>query len=145
MNDARKKGESMSDVQAENLKIVKIMAENGILGRWDIVRQYVADDLVMHVPPGLPFGRDYRGWDGYLQVFKELATFFTDLKSGETELASVGDKVIVMTTLSARIARNGKPISFPITAIWQLQDGKVVDILPFYYDTKTICDLAAQQ
>jgi len=65
----------MDDVQAENLRIVKVMAENGLLGRWDIVRQYVSDDLVMHVPPGLPFGRDYCGWDGYLQVFKELGAF----------------------------------------------------------------------
>jgi uncharacterized protein len=132
----------MDDVQAENLRIVKVMAENGILGRWDIVRQYVSDDLVMHVPPSLPFGRDYHGWDGYLQMFKELATFFTGLKSGETNYASFGDKVIVMSTLSGNVASNGKPISFPITAIWQLKDGKVVDIVPFYYDTKAICDLA---
>jgi uncharacterized protein len=133
----------MSDVQAENLRIVKVMAENGLLGRWDIVRQYVSDDLVMHVPPGLPFGRDYCGWDGYLQVFKELGAFFVDLKSSETELASVADKVIVMASLSGRVRSSGKPISFPITAIWQLKDGKVIDIVPFYYDTKTICDLAA--
>jgi hypothetical protein len=97
----------------------------------------------MHVPPGLPFGRDYCGWDGYLQVFKELGAFFIDLKSSETELASVADKVIVMASLSGRVRSSGKPISFPITAIWQLKDGKVVDIVPFYYDTKTICDLAA--
>jgi hypothetical protein len=134
----------MSDLQSANIEIVKTMAENGILGRWDIVRQYVSDSLVMHVPPGLPFGGDYHGWDGYLQVFKELGAFFTGLKSGETELASCGNKVIVMTTLSGRIARNGKPISFPITSVWELQDGKAIDIVPFYYDTKAICDLAAQ-
>jgi ketosteroid isomerase-like protein len=45
--------------------------------------------------------------------------------------------------LSGHITRNGKPISFPITGIWRLKDGKVVEITPFYYDTKAICDLAA--
>ena len=134
----------MSDTEEENLRIVKTMAANGILGRWDIVRQYVSDDLVMHVPPGLPFGGDYCGWDGYLRMFKELGAFFTDLKAAEAQLASCGNKVIVMSSFSGRIAKNGKPISFPITAIWEVKDGKVVDIVPFYYDTKTICDLAAQ-
>jgi len=134
----------MSSEQEQNVEIVKTMAKNGILGRWDIVRQYVSDDLVMHVPPGLPYGGDYRGWDGYLRCFKEIGAFFTDTKGGDVELASVGDKVIVMTTMSGRIAKNGKPITFPITAIWTVKDGKVVDIMPFYYDTKAICDLAAQ-
>lgn len=134
----------MSDLQNDNLAIVKTMAENGILGRWDIVRQYIADDLVMHVPPGLPFGGDYRGWDGYLQVFKELGSYFTGLKSAEAQFAAAGNKVIVMSTLSGQVARTGKPISFPITGIWELRDGKVVDIVPFYYDTKAIYDLLTE-
>lgn len=66
----------MSNTQDENIEIVRTMSANGILGRWDIVRQYVSDDLVMHVPPGLPFGGDYCGWDGYLRMFKELGAFY---------------------------------------------------------------------
>jgi uncharacterized protein len=134
----------MSNSEDENLKIVKTMAENGILGRWDIVRQYVSDDMVMHVPPSLPFGRDYLGWDDYLQMFKELATYFTDLKAGESQFATCGNKVIVMSRLSGRVAKNGKTISIPITAIWEVKEGKVVDIVPYYYDTKAICDLLEQ-
>jgi len=60
----------MSNIESDNIEIVKTMAKNGILGRWDIVRQYVSDDLVMHVPPGLPYGGDYTGWEGYQRCFK---------------------------------------------------------------------------
>ena len=134
----------MSNAQEANVEIVKTMAKNGILGRWDIVRQYVADDMVMHVPPGLPYGGDYKGWEGYQRCFKEMGTFFTELKGGNPEFASVGNKVIVMTTMSGRIAKNGKPISFALATIWEVKDGKVVDIVPFYYDTKAISDLATQ-
>jgi ketosteroid isomerase-like protein len=134
----------MSALEERNIEIVTTMAKNGILGHWDIVKQYVSDDMVMHVPAGLPYGGDYRGWDGYLRCFKEMGTFFAGLKSDAVELASSGNKVIVMTRMSGQIAKNGKPISFPITTVWTLSDGKVVDILPFYYDTKSIADLAAQ-
>lgn len=130
--------------QQKNIDVVMTMAKNGILGNWDIVRQYVADEMVMHVPPGLPYGGDYHGWEGYLRCFKEMGAFYRDLKSGPVELASVGDKVIVLTSMSGRIARNDKPVSFRIATVWTVQDGKVVDIVPFYYDTKAIADLAMQ-
>jgi ketosteroid isomerase-like protein len=132
----------MSDSEA--LKVVKTMAENGIKGNWDVVRQYVSDDLVMHVPAGLPFGRDYHGWDDYIQFFKTFAGYFTDMKASEQEFASFANKVVVMSRLSGRVAKTGKPISFPITAIWEVKDGKVVDIVPFYYDTKAISDLLSE-
>jgi len=73
-----------------------------------------------------------------------MGTFFTGLKGGEPEFAGIGDKVIVITTMSGRIAKNGRPISFALTTIWKVKDGKIVDIVPFYYDTKAISDLAAQ-
>ena len=120
------------------------MAENGILGRWDIVRPYVSDDIVIHIPPGLPYGGDYHGWDGYLRQFRELAAFYTDLKSGLAEFVCHGNKVIVLVVLSGRIARNGKAISIPLANIWELKNGKVIKLTPYYYDTKSICDLAAQ-
>jgi ketosteroid isomerase-like protein len=133
----------VTSIESDNIRIVKTMAENGILGRWDIVRPYIADDLVIHIPPGLPYGGDYQGWDGYLRQFKELGAFYTDLKSSPAEFVSAGDKVLVLVTLSGRIARNGKPISIPLVNIWELKNGKVTTLTPYYYDTKSICDLAA--
>jgi ketosteroid isomerase-like protein len=134
----------MSNQQQQNIEVVTTMAKNGIVGNWDIVRQYVSDDLVMHVPTGLPYGGDYRGWEGYLQCFKAMGAFYRDLKGGPAEVAAVGDKVIVVTSMTGRIASNDQPVSFPITTVWQLKDGKVVDIVSFYYDTKAIADLAAK-
>lgn len=132
-----------ADVVSKNLEIVKIMLENGHAGRWDIVRPYVSDSIVLHVPEGLPFGGDYRGWQGYTDVLKAIGGFFSEIKGGPREFAAVGQKVIVTGRLSCRIAKNGKPISFPLTDIWELRDGKVVEITAFYYDTKAIADLAA--
>jgi hypothetical protein len=135
----------MSDANnaIKNLEIVKIMLENGHAGRWDIVRPYVSDSLVMHVPASLPFGGDYHGWKGYTDILKAIGSFFSEIKAGPREFATVGQKVIVMATLTCRVAGNGKSISFALTDIWELKDNKVVEITAFYYDTKAIADLAA--
>lgn len=132
---------SETDATARNIEIVKVMLDNGHAGRWDVVKPYVADELVLRVPAGLPFGRDYHGWQGYMDVLKTIGAFFKDIKAGPREFATVGDKVIVMAMLSCKLASNDKAISFPLTDVWELKDGKVVSITAFYYDTKAIVDL----
>lgn len=131
-----------SDVAQKNLQIVQTLLANGHAGRWDIVRPLVADDVVLHVPKGLPFGGDYRGFEGYKEILGKIGEFFTDLKGGPREFATVRNKVIAMTTLTGRIAKNGRPISFPLTDIWEIKDGKVIEITAFYYDTREISAVA---
>lgn len=134
---------SNSNNATKNLEIVKIMLENGHAGRWEVVRPYVSDSLLMRVPASLPFGGDYHGWKGYTDILKAIVSFFSEIKAGPREFATVGEKVIVMATLTCRVASNGKSISFPLTDVWELKDGKVVQITAFYYDTKAIADLSA--
>ncbi len=133
---------SDNNVAQKNLQIVQTLLANGHAGRWDIVRPLVADDVVLHVPKGLPFGGDYRGFEGYKEILGKIGGFFTELKGGPREFATVGNKVIVMSTLSGRIAKNGRPISFPLTDIWELEDRKVREITAFYYDTREISAVA---
>jgi ketosteroid isomerase-like protein len=133
---------SEADIVARNIEIVKVMLESGHAGRWDVMKPHVADDVILRVPAGLPFGRDYHGWEGYMDALKTIGGFFKEIKAGPREFAAVGDKVIVMAMLSCRIASNGKAISFPLMDVWELRDGKVILITAFYYDTKAIFDQA---
>jgi ketosteroid isomerase-like protein len=135
---------SAADVQNKNLRIVQTMIENGIIGRWDIVKPYVAEDFVCHVPEGLPYGRVFHGWQGYMDILGEVVKFWTDVSFGPNELAATGDKVVVCSHLKGRIAKNGRAVSMPLAEIWELKDGKVAKITAFYYDTKLIADLATQ-
>ena len=54
------------------------------------------------------------------------------------------DKVIYLSHLEAKIASNGKPVSQPYVAVWEIKNEKVVKITAYYFDTKEIADLAAQ-
>lgn len=133
----------MSDAQTgqKNIEIVQTMAANGQLGRWDIVRPLVSDDIVVEIPKGLPYGRTFHGWDGYREALASLG-FWTDLKIGPLEFATTGEKVIVTGPLSGRIGKDGPEVSQPYAAVWELRAGKVTRITAFYYDTKEIADLA---
>ena len=133
----------MSEVGKRNVEVVQTMAANGRLGRWDVVRPLVADDIVLEIPRGLPFGGTYRGWDGYRAALAAL-DFFAELDFGSLEFIASDDKVLVVAQLTGRIAENGRSVSQPYAAVWELEDGKVTKITAFYYDTKEIADLAAR-
>jgi hypothetical protein len=68
-----------AETQRRNLEAVQTMAANGILGNWDVVRPFVADDIVLRVPETLPWGGERHGWDGYQQALTIMTGFFADI------------------------------------------------------------------
>ncbi|MEC8810486.1 MULTISPECIES: nuclear transport factor 2 family protein [unclassified Ketobacter] len=132
---------SLSEKQQRNLQILQTMAANGIKGNWDVVRPYVSDNLEMIMPEGLPYGKTYYGWDGYREGLAALG-FWTDLAFAPGEMIPTDDKVIYLSHLSGKIASNGKSVSQPYVAVWEINNEKVVRITAFYFDTKEISDLA---
>jgi ketosteroid isomerase-like protein len=134
---------SDAETRRKNIEIVQTMAANGRLGRWDIVRPLVSDDIVLEIPRGLPYGDTFRGWEGYQAALAALG-FWTDLNIGPIEFAASDDKVVVIAQLTGRIGEDGPRVSQPYAAVWELSGGQVTKITAFYYDTKEIADLAAR-
>jgi len=134
---------SAAETREKNVEIVQTMAANGRLGRWDIVRPLVSDDIVVEIPRGLPYGGTFRGWEGYRAALAALG-FWSDLSIGPLEFATSDDKVVVIAPLSGRIGVDGPSVSQPYAAVWELKGGQVTKITAFYYDTKEIADLAAR-
>ncbi|MEE2732080.1 MAG: nuclear transport factor 2 family protein [Pseudomonadota bacterium] len=134
---------SLSPKQQRNLEILQTMAANGIKGNWDIVRPFVDDNLEMIMPEGLPYGKTFHGWDGYREGLAALG-FWTELSFTPGEMVPTEDKVIYLSHLNAKIKSNGKAVSQPYVAVWEIKDDKVVKITAFYFDTKEIADLASQ-
>ena len=126
--------------QARNLAAVQTMAANGILGNWDVVRPFVADDIVLRVPETLPWGGERHGWAGYQQALTIMTGFFADIAVSEVSFTPVEDTVIIRMIISARVVPTGKPIAMPLLEVWRVRDGKVCDITAFFFDTKTLVD-----
>ena len=131
----------MSELAARNREVVETMIANGIIGRYDIVRQYIADDYTCNLPAGLPYGGDYVGWDGYTSIFDKMLDFFAEVAFGPNEYLADDGKVVVLSRIKGKLKRSGRAIDLPLIEVWRLDHGKVTNITAYYYDTKTICDL----
>jgi hypothetical protein len=126
----------------ENVEIVRA----AFLGRLNQSQDIIADEFVAHLAEGLPFGREYHGWQGYNELMGELQKFYSELQPESLAFIPYGDdKVIMHFTIDARIAKNGQHFRMPIMTIWRLNtDKKAVEITIFYFDTKRVADLAAK-
>jgi ketosteroid isomerase-like protein len=126
--------------QRRNLEVVQTMAANGILGNWDVVRPFVADDIVLRVPESLPWGGERRGWAGYQEALIIMTAFFADIAVSDVSFTPVDDTVIIRMVISARVVPTGKAIAMPLLEVWQVRGGKVCDITAFFFDTKALID-----
>jgi ketosteroid isomerase-like protein len=133
-----------NELRARNAQIVETILNNARAGNLDVIEGYFAEDFVLHNAPGLPYGGDYFGWSGYVEQCDKLNSFWANAIHHEREFIAVGDdRVFVHFWIDRDIAHNGQRVKMPIVAIWELKEGKVTRIRPFYFDTKRIADLAA--
>jgi ketosteroid isomerase-like protein len=127
-----------------NVEIVHTALDFARARQLDKARPYFADDLVLHVAEGLPYGGVYHGWDGYTEVLRKLKAFWAETNQDSREFLPLGaDRVFVHFMLRARIASNNQPVEMPVVAIWEIRDGKIARIINFYFDTRRIAELAA--
>lgn len=134
-----------TDVQQANIDLVRTALDGARARRLDAIEPLFADDFILSHADGLPFGGDYRGWEGYTEALRVTGNFWGGInKLNFREFIPYGhDKVIIHFLLDGKIAKNGQRVEMPVVAIWELKGGKISRIRPFFFDTKKIADLAA--
>jgi ketosteroid isomerase-like protein len=128
----------MSDnLHSTNVELVRSMSQNFVAGRLDAVKVHIADEMIMTLPDGLPYGGVYRGWDGYLAVVTALGNYWSEVSFAPPQYLGAADKVVVLTAIKGK-TRDGRSIEMPLAEIWEVHGGLVDKITAFYFDTKAI-------
>lgn len=97
------------------------------------VREYLHEELVVHEDPSLPFGGDWHGPEGFVELMYKIKDFFPGFAFQLDDLVSNDvDKLAFKGRLTGNTA--GGPFDIGIVEFWTLRDGKVVDILPIWQD-----------
>jgi ketosteroid isomerase-like protein len=142
-----------TDQQMDNIRLIQSIVGSGATAsyktggqpRFDYLRTVISDDYVGDLSSGMPYGREFRGWQGYQDLSAEIKKFWADLRMVDPTFVPLGDdKVIIHFTLDGRIAKNGQHVVMPVVSIWGVKDGKADSFRVFYFDTKLVTDLAAK-
>ena len=99
-----------------------------------------ADDVIAYDAEGLPYGGAYPGKDGLRELTGKMFNAWEKATWEIAELTGGGDLVVVHLVMTFT-PRGGAPFDHPICEVWRFRDGRVVELRPFYYDTKLIADM----
>lgn len=102
----------------------------------------IAQDAVYSQAEGLPYGGTYIGFDQIMGMFGKAQTYFDLQIIGEPNyfVTSNNNEVIIYFTIKCISKKSGKEITMPISEYFNIKNGKIQAIRPFYFDTGRFAD-----
>lgn len=98
--------------------------------------------FTVHEADSLPYAGEHHGLEGFLALVKRVFTSFRDTRVEIDGMIGEGDTVIVLARLSGHSKHAGEAFSMPVNEVWQLVDGRIHSITPYYFDTARLNALA---
>ena len=102
------------------------------------LQKIIAKDAVYTQAEGLPYGGTYTGFSEWVNMYTKAAGYF-DLQIEKEPVYFVSDKednVIINFTIRCKMKKTGKEISMPVLEYFEVKDGLIKAVQPFYFDTK---------
>jgi ketosteroid isomerase-like protein len=93
----------------------------------------------------LPYGGTYRGLSGWRSLINRIHAAWTDVViSPQFVIGSDDDeRFAALHRFQGRAVTSGATFDTSIFELWRLCDGLIVDIRPYYWDTKLLADVHA--
>lgn len=104
---------------------------------------YFADDVVLYQAEGMPYGGIWRGHTGLERFFVAMGAVWESFDLLEQNFLATGTTTVVHTRVRARARATGRELEFPILQTIRLEDRRIIEVHPFYWDTKAIAEACA--
>ncbi|WP_067791748.1 nuclear transport factor 2 family protein [Nocardia amikacinitolerans] len=99
---------------------------------------FFAEDVVLYQAEGMPYGGIWRGHAGLERFFATMAAVWEVFELVDQQFLATGETAVVHTEVRARARATGRELRFPILQTLRVEDGRITEIRPFYWDTKEI-------
>lgn len=123
-----------------NREVVEQIFAASAAADWDTVRAHLHDDVRVIEADSLPYAGVFSGPDEFIALNQKVFDTWEESRNKIEHILSDGDHVVILATFSGRGRGSGKSFSVPLAAVWRLEDGRVKEIRPFYFDTKLMHD-----
>ena len=126
----------MESLNSSRAAILEKFLELGRARNLAALRAMVTEDIRIKEAESLPFGGEYVGWAGYLELTNKV---FGKIRKVRLELMGTWDgpqqSLVAHFVLNAVSKRTEKEISMPLLEIWEFKNDRISAITPFYFDT----------
>ena len=95
-------------------------------------------ECVIYQPASLPYGGEWRRHAGFETWMRAFAQIWSALEVKDPETFSSGDFVFSNSHVSATVRATGQELDWPLLQVFKMRRGKILELLPFYWDTAKI-------
>ncbi|WP_244162488.1 nuclear transport factor 2 family protein [Amycolatopsis regifaucium] len=99
---------------------------------------FFSPDVVLHQADGLPYGGIWRGHEGMERFFLAMGETWEVFDLVEQSFLSEKSPLVVSTRVHVRARATGRELDFPILQTITVEDGRITEVWPFYWDTAAI-------
>jgi ketosteroid isomerase-like protein len=104
-------------------------------GEWGRVEEFMADDFVIHEPPSLPYGGEWRGKDALQRLYAHVMAYWADPKVEWIDLLGGEGHSVALLRFSMTSRVSGERFSQHVTEVTQFNpDGKIAEMRIHYFD-----------
>jgi ketosteroid isomerase-like protein len=102
----------------------------------------LADDLVIHEPPGLPYGGEFHGVDGWRDVTTRANAWASHEVLGPAEWLTSGDAVVMLARTRFRSRTSGRSADVDVVTVLRVRDGRIAEMDVYYREPEAVAALA---
>lgn len=124
----------------QNLALARQLYDATGRGDWEAAAALLADDFVVIEADTLPYAGTYRGKNALRDLFVKVMGMLPAVGL-EIHAMTAGDDHVV-GLLSIKLD-DGEGIR--VAEVFRMRDGKVAEIVPYYFDTEQVCRIVAQR
>lgn len=133
----------LKNLETDNLKVVALYSECLFKTRdFTTLATLIEPGAIYYQAEGLPYGGTFTGFEEWTKMYAKSAEFFELQIEKEPVYFSDAskDEVIIYFTIKAKAKKSGKTLLMSISEHFDLKNGKITAIRPFYYDTKQFAE-----
>lgn len=126
--------------ESANVQVVTSFVESFLALDVDGALAHIHPDVVAYEPAGLPYGGEFRGRDGFLNLAQKINGLVT-FDVSEAKVHEAGDdNVLVIFQVRFTSRETRAFIDTQVAEFYSLTDGQVSKINIFYKDTKVFVE-----
>jgi len=129
------------DLETRNRQTVLALYKATGKGDWVKAASLMTDDILIREAPTLPFAGEYRGVAAMRELFAKVRSTGV-IGVAMHQVTAGGDWVVVLLDL---LYAGETPVRAPLAEAFRLENGKVCEIVPYYFDSQVLVEAAARQ
>lgn len=105
---------------------------------FELLAPCFSPEVVLHQAEGLPYGGIWRGHEGLERFFVAMSRVWESFEMVEQTFLARESPLVVLTDVHAQSRATGRELDFPILQTIMIENGRISQVRPFYWDTAMI-------